>query len=318
MIKGRPTTGLLLPARIVLLLIIPWLFLGGPGYEASRSLKEAWNLGHVLLFFLLAMECERGLKTRIAGSGMRAFAIMVLLLAAAVLIEFAQNLFPGRTMSLADVVYSLAGALVALTWLSSSRSSGYKKRVSALAGIFILLLVAIPLFRAGLDDYRARRDFPLLADFESSLEVSRWANIRNVKRVTHPVSSGSWSLQVVLGVEKYSGIALHYFPGNWSGMKELRFQVFNPDEPVVLNYRVHDREHQGENQRYENRYNGRQLLASGWNRIIVPMADIESAPRDRKMDLAHIEGFGFFLVDNPEERILYVDRVELIADTRID
>ena len=46
------------------------------------------------------------------------------------------------------------------------------------------------------------------------------------------------------------------------------------------------------------------------------MADIESGPQDRKMDLTQIEGFGFFLVDNPEERVLYVDRVELIADNR--
>ena len=112
MIKDRLTTGIL-PVRLALLLIIPWLFLGGPGYEASRSFKEAWNLGHVLLFFLLAIECERGLKTKIAATGTRALAIMVLLLSAAVLIEIVQSLFPGRIMSFADVVYSIAGALAA-------------------------------------------------------------------------------------------------------------------------------------------------------------------------------------------------------------
>ena len=306
--------------RVTLLLILPWLFLGGPGYEASRSFKEAWNLGHVLLFFLLAIECERWLKTRIAATGARALVIMALALSAAVLIEIAQSVFPGRIVSSADVVNSGAGALVALLCLYSLRRAGHKKRLSVSAVIFILVLVTIPLFHASLDEYRARRDFPLLADFESALEVSRWEKNKKViiERVKNPVSSGDWSLQVVLGIEKYSGIGLHYFPGNWTGMKELRFQVFNPDEPVVLHFRVHDREHRGENQLYDNRYNGRQLLVRGWNQIIVPIADIESAPHDRRMDLAYIEGFGFFLVDNPEERILYVDRVELIADTMMD
>ncbi len=300
-----------LTVRLALLLIFPWLFLGGPGYVASRSLKEAWDLGHVLLFFLLSIEAEMVLRTRTAKTCTRAFVIIAFVLSAAVLIEIIQSLLPDRIVSFVDVVNSMAGAAVALLWLYSLRMSGFKKRVSLIVVFLILIMVAVPLFRACLDEYRARRDFPLLADFELSLELARWEKTEQVTRVKDPVASGDWSLQVIFGIEKYSGIALHYFPGNWQGMNELRFQAFNPDEPVMLHYRVHDNEHRGDQKLYENRYNGRQLLAAGWNQIVIAVADIESGPHDRKMNLSDIEGFGFFLVDNLQERILYIDRVEL-------
>jgi VanZ family protein len=297
---------------VALLLIFPWLFFGGPGNEANRSFKEAWDLGHVLLFFLLAIEMEMILKTGITAIGQRVSFTMAVLLVAAVLIEIIQSLLPKRIVSYVDILNSMAGATVAFLWLFGLGRQGCTRFFFVFAGCFILGVVAIPLFYACLDEYRAKRDFPLLADFESSLELSRWEKTKKIKRVKDPVASGNWSLKVLLGGEKYSGIALHYFPGNWQRMQELRFQVFNPDEPVMLHYRVHDDEHREEQQLYENRYNGRQLLATGWTQIVLPLADIESGPRNRKMNVSQIKGFGLFLVDNPKERVLYLDRVELI------
>lgn len=79
-----------------------------------------------------------------------------------------------------------------------------------------------------------------------------------------------------------------------------------------MNFRVHDRLHIGEKQLYQNRLNGMSVLASGWNDIVVPMDAIRDAPVGREMDLAHIRGFGLFVMDKPESRLLYLDDVRLL------
>ena len=107
-----------------------------------------------------------------------------------------------------------------------------------------------------------------------------------------------------------------HFPEDWRGCEALAFSVFNPGGPVMLHFRVHDREHAGEHQEYYDRYNGTRLLAGGWNDIVIPMQAIHDAPRGRTMDLAHIRGFGLFVMDQPE-LLLYLDDVRLLVGDRL-
>jgi len=130
--------------------------------------------------------------------------------------------------------------------------------------------------------------------------------------VTLPRVQGKYAARITLTTDKYSGVALNYFPGDWRGRRALAFQVFNPGQPLTLHYRVHDALHQREVQAYGDRYNGRSLLTEGWNEIIIPMTDIIAAPEGRAMDVTKIRGFGVFVVQQKERRVLFLDNVRLL------
>ncbi len=46
--------------------------------------------------------------------------------------------------------------------------------------------------------------------------------------------------------------------------------------------------------------------------ITVPIEEIVNGPKKRKMDLAHIQGLGFFVTEQPCERVLYFDDIRLL------
>jgi hypothetical protein len=52
-------------------------------------------------------------------------------------------------------------------------------------------------------------------------------------------------------------------------------------------------------------------MKSLWNRIQIPMQDVENAPIDRKMDLKHITEFNLFAVSLPAPRTIYLDNLTL-------
>ena len=58
--KGHNSTTLAGAFMLVVLITASYfLFYGGPDYLADRSLKELWNLGHIVYFALLATYLAR-------------------------------------------------------------------------------------------------------------------------------------------------------------------------------------------------------------------------------------------------------------------
>jgi len=294
-----------------LLLLFPWFFIGGPGYEGSRLLKEAWNLGHIMFFAAFALETYRYLAARRLANRTKYIFTMLLIFALATSIEACQSLLSGRVTSIKDIIFGLAGGLVILVWKDSDQQSLNRKIFWRTLGSSGIAMCMIPLSIVVVDEYRAWRDFPVLSDFESFLDVSRWEAKNQITRVREPVKNGRFSLKVQLNTNKYSGIALKHFPHNWSGAKALEFSVFNPGETVALSYRVHDWKHRGKNQAYHERFNGKVNLTSGWNTIAISMVEIVNGPKNRKMELEDIRGVGFFVVEQPVEKVIYIDNVKL-------
>ncbi len=227
-------------------------------------------------------------------------------------IEACQSLIPGRVASLQDIILGLAGGLAVVLWKEASQHSVQKKIILRTLGMCGIALCLIPLLLVVFDQYRTWRDFPVLSDFESFLDVCRWEPKSRIARVRKPVKSGHYALMVSLTTDKYSGIALDHFPENWSKATALTFSVYNPGEAETLHYRVHDWKHRGENQDYSERFNGHSNLAFGWNTIIIKIEDIKNGPKNRKNDISHIKGFGIFLVDQPVARVIYIDNVKLL------
>ena len=298
--------------RIFLLLLFPWFFLGGPGYESSRIFKEVWNVGHIIFFAIFTLEANRWMTSWSRQA--KNISIILAILALATGIEACQSFSSGRIASLQDIIFGLAGGLAVVTWKGANQQSLNTKILVRALGISGIILCMIPLLLVVIDEYLARRDFPVLSNFESFLDVSRWEGKGRITRVRKPVRSGQYALMVPLTTDKYSGISLQHFPENWSKARALTFSIYNPGDVVTLHYRIHDWKHKGKNQAYSDRFNGHTNLASGWNTITIGMKEIENGPKTRKNDINHIRGFGIFVVDQPVARVFYIDDVQLALD----
>ncbi|MGB3209632.1 MAG: VanZ family protein [Desulforhopalus sp.] len=296
----------------LMLFLFPWFFIGGPDYESPRLFKEAWNFGHILFFAIFTLETMRYSKATDASTRQRYITIMLLVIVLAISIEVCQSLLTERNASTRDIIFDFAGGFVVLAWQYHGQNSPKRKIFFRTSGSALVFLCMLPFILTTVDEYRAWRDFPVLSDFESFLDVSRWQGNGGIKRVKQPVKSGTFSLMATLTADKYSGVTLNHFPPNWSDAQALTFSVYNPGEPVVLNYRVHDQNHLEKYQNYSDRFNGQATLRPGWNILTIGMGDIENAPKNRKMDIQHIRGLGVFVAGQPVQRVLYIDDVKLL------
>ena len=301
------------PGLLILLLVFPLFFFGGPGYDSTRLSKELWNLGHIMFFAVFALEADRIWTAGRFATWRKYLLILLLILALATGIEICQSFISGRFASLRDILFGLAGGLAILAWNATAQKSADRKIVLRAVAFAVVAVCLIPVSLVAIDEYRAWRDFPVLSDFESSLEVSRWEAKGRTILVRDPVKNGQYALMVQLNTDRYSGLALRHFPENWSKAQALTFSIYNPGKMITLHYRIHDWKHRGENQAYFDRYNGHTDLVTGWNTITIPMEAIKNGPKYRKMEMDHIRGFGLFVTEQPVAKILFLDDVKLMG-----
>ncbi len=314
--KTKAAVGAIVQANwrlVFLLVILPGFFFAGLGGNDSRVEKELFDFGHVVFFAVFASELFRQLVKRVWKQKPAALLVAVLVCLAALSIEISQAFLDGRQAGVRDFVYGVVGGCAVLVWKTGEqRGVGMALRRGVVVGVVAWCL--FPLVCAVIDEYRMYRDFPVLSDFESSLELSRWQSLREISRVTDPVKSGAYSLKVLLGAGEYSGVSLCYFPRNWENAKILTFSVFNPGRPMDLSFRVHDIQHgRSEQQLYSDRFNETVRLETGWNRVDVPLLDIMNGPEQRTMDMEEISEVIFFVSRLSEPVVLYVDEVKLVV-----
>lgn len=302
---------------IVLLLIgSPFFFLGGPEYHSSRSLHAAWDLGHILYFFLGSCLLCSYLQRK---NPVRPFSWIFFLTFSSVFlvgssIEVLQMFCDGRSPDVFDVLRDQLGCLTAFAFFIRPVLFGKQWQQHLFRGmVLILLAIAVwPLSRSLLDEYLAAKQFPVLADFETPFQRYRWVDMQLLGEETGKVRHGKKAARVQLSTAQYSGIALFHFPGNWQGYQTLRFSVYNPKTAnLVLNCRIHDVHHKEHHLAYEDRFNQQFTLQQGWNDLIVPLEQVKNAPRGRAMNMQHIEEFGLFVMQQPSPQEVYLDHVYL-------
>ena len=299
---------------ILLLIGFPFFFFGGPGYHAARSFKAAWDLGHILFFFLasyLMITCTRSGRREKKSWLFFGLSLLVVLVAG-VIIELVQQAIGGRSVDGWDVYRNLLGCLTAFTVTGALplASRGY---LFLSAAVLVLLLAAVwPLYPSLADERTARRQFPLLSDFETPFEQNRWKDVRQLQRQKNIVRRGQYALRVQLTTATYSGTSLFYFPHDWRDFRTLHFSVYNPDEEVLfLHCRIHDRLHTQHGMRFDDRFHKRFTLRPGWNDLSVSLQEVRTAPVSRLMDMAQVQGFGLFVIRQPRARVLYLDSIYL-------
>ena len=308
-VKVRLTLALSSGVLLVLMLF------GGPGAFAVRSLRHAWDLGHIVAF---AVFCAL-LLSRWRNLSQKPFwtqtGILFLFgLVAGGMIEIAQGMMGGDPSG-GDLGRDLIGCLVASAFFSEQRFAVEKpmrRGVQAVA-VGLVMAAALPMVRAFYDEVIARLRFPVLADFESPFEIGRWSGNARLSIDRTVFFAGQTSLKVDLNTDRYSGATLKYFQGDWKGYDRLSFAVFNPEaEPLKISCKITDHAHDVSGYRYDNRFNRSYEITAGWHRIEVPIADIENAPRQRKMDLTQVTQLSIFASGLKHARTIYLDDLRLV------
>lgn len=289
-------------------------FIDGPGDDAVRSFKAFWDLGHIAVFALWSYLLLKWLKV-LAGLKFQkqAALLLVFTLVVGTSIELLQYGLI-RTPSVHDVVRDVVGTLAALAFLAPQREALSKKvlRIFQISTAILVIGALFPFAGAMTDEYAARKSFPVLSNFENPLEISRWECKTGCSIVKGVAPDGGGSLKVPLATTLYSGVSLRYFPRDWRGFSFLSFNIFNESqEQLRMTCRVHDKWHRARGNKYSDRYNQSLTLNPGWNSIRIPLADVASAPRERRMDMAEIRSVGVFVTKLKKEMNVYIDDLVL-------
>ncbi len=303
---------------LLLLIGLPFFFFGGPGFYSARSMVHLWDQGHILFFALFTLWLQRLTPLRqTEKTPAKYFAILFFLpLLTGFAIECLQFFVNGRSPSIADMLRNQLGVVIALALQTRPqyRAKAHRLLLFLFRGLVFSLFVAAltPLITALWDEHQARRQFPLLADFESPSELSRWFYWKQLRLEHQIVRHGRASARLQLSTAKYSGIALLHFPRNWQGYHWLRFSLYNPLEtPFVINCRLDDTAHRQRHGPYEDRFNTQFSLKPGWNDLSVSLQQVAAAPKGRFMNMGNIKGFGLFVIEQKEAIALYLDHVYL-------
>jgi hypothetical protein len=298
---------------LLLLLLFPLFFFWGPDYYSARSLAAGWNLGHIGFFAVLSTVLLQSRWLAPRGFYWQLLVTLAVSLVAGVLIELVQGGFE-RDADSADVYRNCLGALLVNCWSTAARQALRRTTlltVRVTSGVLLLQQLALPSL-ALLDEWRASSQFPVLADFESRWELARWRADDSLARSGQYVYEGEYALFIQLGTQRYSGIALQYFPRDWRTYSSLRCELYQPAvEPLFITVRIHDRLHRDGEQLYSDRFNQRYQLQQGWNSIAIDLRAVEQSPATRLMDMSAIEGLGVFVSKENTPKQLYLDYVRL-------
>lgn len=288
---------------VVLIFTAPFFFIGGPDYLSSPLHRAIWDLGHFGFFALLIALVQLRWPLRRWQQWLVVAALVFLM---GGVIELAQ-VAVGRDGTWSDVWHNLVGAGLGLFWGQRANRFIWVGRLAASLALLAPLWSVLQIAQV---QYDAAQKFPHLADFETQRELLRWQG--DIARSKDHASSGQYGLKIKLQTTQYSGFSLNWFLGDWSGHKQLAFDIYNPDgEPLPFVLRIHDETHDRNGRAYTDRLNTRLLAEPGWNYFAIPIEQIENGPEKRSMNLQQLRALGIFVVAAPRARVIYLDNMRL-------
>jgi hypothetical protein len=214
-----------------------------------------------------------------------------------------------------DVVRDAGGIAVAAL-LMGAQSLDVRSRTRWLlrsVALVVVLASFVPTLAALADETRARRSFPILADFGASSELTRftWSQWSSANLVAADGPDARRRvLRLALSPGKYPGLSFEFFPRDWRAWRAFVLVCTNPGaEPLPLTIRIDDLAH---NHEYADRYNGAFWLAPGRNEIRIPLSDVASAPRSRRLNLAQVKSVVLFAHNLEKPHELLVQELRLV------
>ena len=245
---------------------------------------------------------------------------MILLGVAVEIVQY----FIGRDGEAGDVLMDAAGAGFVLCLLAFLRRPAggvgqFPGRRSLLVvGMLVsVTIVVAPLAECALAYQRRAAIFPEIVRFDRPID--RYFMLdggieTRVERLPEAWRSATEApvLRVQLARAETPGLRVYEPKPDWRGYSVLRIGLVNPgDTALHLVVRVHDAQH---DQQHEDRFNRAFTLQGRSRRVLeIPLADIESAPRDRRLELSQVAAIGIFEGSRPAPvgAVFYLTRIWL-------
>jgi len=278
---------------------------------ASRTLARLHDFAHLPLFcavsLIMAAIWPGGLFVQNRLRPLPALRLWLVAVLAGILVELLQAR-QGRIPEVSDVVTDAAGAALALLLAVGHRRRAWRWALPA--ALALVLAFAAPVLISAWDEQLARRQFPLLADFETRLQTDRFAGTRcRLQRIADPASPGHHLLQARFLPDIFPRLQLRDLPRDWSNFKTLTFTCINPEPaPFLLIVRVDDVHHDNQ---MSDRYTLRMNLAPGRHVIVIPLSTVATAPETRPMDMTAIAHFILYGYKLKQPRTLLFDDFRL-------
>ncbi len=290
------------------------LFIGGPSYYSNRVFQEVWGTGHMVLFAVIVYVAMPFPLLNKKSWPIIWGAVTVFCLIVGMAIEIIQ-FFVGRSLELKDVVNDLLGGyLGVLIYIVTQSKFRSGIRIATLPIILAIVgFVIKPVAFVIADEFIMEEDFPILADFETDYELSRWDyNLAELYLEHKIVRSGKRSMRVQFEPGEYPDITLKDFPGDWKGFKSIKFSIFNTTKQnVAMKLKIYDWQHVANGYSYSDRFNHELVLKPGWNDFSFLLEDVQSAPKGRTLHISDIASFSLFLHNLKQPMLMYFDNFRL-------
>lgn len=290
------------------------LFVGGPDAHSHRIYQETWDSGHLVLFagIVLVLLNTSFLMPRPWWQQFVIITVFCLVLGMA--IEILQ-LVVGRNFELKDLLNDLLGGYIgfALFTVRDNRLAQWARFIAYPVALIFCLIGIRPVLVVIADHFILQEDFPTLADFETSFELSRWdMNLAQLAMEEKTVRYGKRAMRIRFLPGEYPDITLKDFVSDWRDFKSVRFSIYSTEAlSVNMELKIYDRQHQLSNYAYSDRFNRSLQLSPGWNDISISLDDVQSAPRNRELNMAEIVSFSLFLERLDKPMTMFFDGLHL-------
>lgn len=305
--RGRVAAGLGLAFVLVIVLHVVGL---GP---AAARYQEIFAIAHVLGFASVAV--LTGFVSRhfewTSNDWLAVGAAVVVVSVLALASEGAQTL-TARDANVGDLIDDALGIVAGACLVLAVRGRVWMRiALTALAGVSLYISLSAPgeiLVARGLTEVR----MPILANFDRAFEAPLVRGTgAHVERVPAPPGwplAGEVALVVPSNKAPYAGISFHRFAPNWARFEELSFVVAAVGGDLKeLTVRIHDVGHDGA---YADRFNRVIEVGLEPRRVTIPLRDVRNGPKNRPLDLSHVEELVIFST-SPEQGPFLVDDLRL-------
>lgn len=290
--------------------------------DSTVLLRAVHDFAHAPIFGAVALASLFALRAheRFAVQPIvRQYVLVFLLSLGLGLVTEIAQLFTGRDASWSDLRTDGLGAAAFL--IAASAFDRVRARVARAERLLLVLLAlcvfaasAAPVLRIAVAYWYRAQAFPTIVEFKrgsAALFVLTRAAHADIVAVPDEwsVRPGERALRVQLRGEQWPTVELAEVAPDWRHYRQLTLELINPQSSeLTLSIRIDDRQH---NKRYEDRYNGRVLLAPRARTTIrIPLEEIAAGPRERKLDLANVARLLLFKPSAAGETI-YLVRVWL-------
>jgi hypothetical protein len=308
---------LLAPLCFIALLVGAVVF--APMGGQALWLRTLHNFAHVPIFGCIAVAGAIALRAWPAAAKFGSWASYLTGFAIAGLLglatEIAQS-FTGRDASWMDLANDLLGAIAFLGVFAvvDNRLRTGVRRIALFGGLLVFAIASIPLVNMALAYAQRSWGFPVVAEFERALGTA-FISTRHAKIAVEPLpqpwgDGAQRALRIDFYEDPWPGIEFTEPPPDWRGYATLRLEAFNPThQRLDFTVRIDDFEHNG---READRFNRLFTLEPfTHSTFVIPLHDIEHAPKERRFDLARVRRIIVFRSRPSQAPTMYLGRVAL-------